>query len=529
MEGIIYEEQGDFENALGAYVRCLHLDPGGDLALAIRIAREYSRRGDIASGIDLLKDLAKARHEDALPLLTLSDFYCKQLKKPQLAVGYAERAVRLEPQNVTGYQTLFEIYGALQRKEDAERLLITAGKVDSKDPGFWLNLADLALQLYRPENRALQASKTSLIDEFVQKGVNFAGGDGAALSRAADDYVQLNQVNNAIPLYLKTLELNRNNADVRYKLAATFVKNGQRDEAIRMLEEIVKANPLRFEIYEFLARLYEENGQKERALGNYEQALLLAPDQPENYLHTADIALQLKHYDQAIQVLQDARGRFPMPQITYSLALALANAKRFSESLPIFESTLQEAKSNEEEIIDSNFYFNYGAAAEQAGLIEKAAAMLKRSIELDPAKAANAYNYLGFMWVDRGMNLDEAGQLIKRALEIEPENAAYLDSLGWYYYHKNSFPKALAELLHAAELTNPPDPEVFEHIGDTYRALGNGAQALSYWQKALNLNSKNAALASKIDQSKAKMTANPTPSPMQSNAPMIGPSPAKSE
>ena len=127
------------------------------------------------------------------------------------------------------------------------------------------------------------------------------------------------------------------------------------------------------------------------------------------------------------------------------------------------------------------------------------------------------------------MNLDEAGQLIKKALEIEPENGAYLDSLGWYYYHKNSYQKALAELLHAADLTNPPDPEVFEHIGDTYRALGNSAQALSYWQKALNLNSKDAALASKIDQSKAKMTANPAASPMQSNSPMIGPSPAKSE
>ncbi|MBV9671739.1 MAG: tetratricopeptide repeat protein, partial [Verrucomicrobia bacterium] len=479
--------------------------------------------------IDLLKDLAKARPQDALPLLTLSDFYFKQLKKPQLAMSYAERAVRLEPENTTVYQTLFEIYGALQRREDAEKLLISAAKVNSKDPSFWLNIVDLALHLYHPENRPLQASTTLFIDGLLQKAISFAAGDAAALSRAADAYVQLNEVNNAIPLYLQTLELNRTNADVRYKLAASFVKNGQRDEAIRMLEDIVKANPLRFEIYEFLARLYEENGQKERALANYEQALLLAPDQPENYLHTADIALQLKHYDQAIQVLQDARGRFPIPQITYSLALALANAKQFSESLPIFESTLQEAKSNQEEIIDSNFYFNYGAAAEQAGLIEKAATLLKRSIELDPAKAANAYNYLGFMWVDRGMNLDEAGQLIKKALEIEPENGAYLDSLGWYYYHKNSYQKALAELLHAADLTNPPDPEVFEHIGDTYRALGNSAQALSYWQKALNLNSKDAALASKIDQSKAKMTANPAASPMQSNSPMIGPSPAKSE
>ena len=57
---------------------------------------------------------------------------------------------------------------------------------------------------------------------------------------------------------------------------------------------MLKANPLKFEIYEFLARLYEEAGNKARALANYEQALLLAPNQPENYLHTAGVELELK-------------------------------------------------------------------------------------------------------------------------------------------------------------------------------------------------------------------------------------------
>jgi tetratricopeptide (TPR) repeat protein len=307
--------------------------------------------------------------------------------------------------------------------------------------------------------------------------------------------------------------LNKDNADVRYKLAQSLLKTGQRDEAIRNLEEMLKTNPLKFEIYEFLARLYEEGGNKKRALANYQQALLLAPNQPENYLHAAEIQLELKQYDDAINTLVEARKRFDIPQMTYSLAIALSTAKRFSDALPVFEAALQEAVASQEELIDANFYFNYGATAEQAGFVDKAASLLKKSIELEPSKAARAYNYLGYMWVDRDINLDEAGTLIKKALEMEPENGAYHDSLGWFYFKKGDFGHALTELMHAAEIITPPDPVVFEHIGDTHRALGNIPQALTYWQKALNLDPHNQGIASKIEQSRAHLTSNPTNSP----------------
>jgi tetratricopeptide (TPR) repeat protein len=134
------------------------------------------------------------------------------------------------------------------------------------------------------------------------------------------------------------------------------------------------------------------------------------------------------------------------------------------------------------------------------------------------------------MWVDRNLNLDEAGGYIKKALEIEPDNGAYCDSLGWFYFKKGEFERALTELMHAAELTTPPDPVVYEHIGDTHRALGDLSQALNYWQKALALDPQNQGLASKIEQSKAKLTSNPTnspaailPAPTASPAPQASP------
>jgi tetratricopeptide (TPR) repeat protein len=513
MEGLLLEEEGDYEAALAAYSKSLQLDPGGNPQLAVRIAHDYAKRGDVASGIDVLKDLAKARPNEPLAYLNLAYFYLKQLRKPELAVKYAEQAVQVDPKNFVGYQTLFEVYIALNRKKEAESTLLKAQKLESSDPNFWLNLVDLTIQLYSNKQDSFPAQRVTAVEPLLKKAAEFAATDGNVYAKIADDYVLIDQVASAIPFYLRTLELNKDNADVRYKLAQSFLKTGQRDQAIRSLEEMLKANPLKFEIYEFLARLYEEAGNKARALANYEQALLLAPNQPENYLHTAGVELELKQYERAISTLEEARHRFPIPQITYSLAIALSTAKRYTEALPIFEAALQDAESTEEELLDGSFYFNYGATAEQAGLVEKAATLLKKSIELDPSKAAQAYNYLGFMWVDRNINLDEAGLMIKKALEIEPENGAYLDSLGWFYFKKNDFNRALSELLHAADLINPPDPVVYEHIGDTYRSLSNGPQALSYWQKALTLDPQNQSLMAKIDQAKSKMTANPTNSP----------------
>ena len=509
IQGIIAEDEGAFDDALRNYTVALQLDPGGNPELAVRIAHEYAKRGDVATGIDLLKDLAKARRDAVSAQLTLAGFYLNELKKPDLALKYAEEAARIAPGNLASYQTLFDVYFALKRRHDAEQMLKRAEQLDSKDPDFWLTLADLAIRLYRAVNGTFPAARASGVAPFLNRVAALAGDDSEALARAADDYTTINQIPLAIPLYLRALELNRGNSEVRYKLAQSFLQTGQRDAAISALEEMVKANPLKPEIYEFLGRLYQENNDRQRALANFQQAMLLAPNDPENYLHAAEVQLQLRKESDAIATLTEAHHRFAIPQITYALAIAYSQAKRFSDALPAFESALQEAGDDgPDSSFDAGFYFSYAVAAEQAGLVDKAVTLLKKAIALDPSKAAQAYNYLGYMWVERGQHLEEAGDMIKKALELDPQNGAYLDSLGWLYYKRGEYGKALAELLRALELLKPADPVVFEHTGDAYLALGNSAQAINMWQKALALDAQNRGLAAKIDREKAKASAN---------------------
>jgi tetratricopeptide (TPR) repeat protein len=158
------------------------------------------------------------------------------------------------------------------------------------------------------------------------------------------------------------------------------------------------------------------------------------------------------------------------------------------------------------EMLNARFYFDYGAAAEAAGLYDKAAELFKKSIALDPGNAADACNYLAYMWADRNSHLDEAEDLIGRALKIDPDNGAYLDTLGWLEFRHGRFESALNTLLRAAEHLSRDDPVVFEHLGDTYSKLNRIPQAIESWQKALMLDPQNKRLSDKIDTTKPKLS-----------------------
>jgi tetratricopeptide (TPR) repeat protein len=296
----------------------------------------------------------------------------------------------------------------------------------------------------------------------------------------------------------------------------------QRGKAIGMLQEIIQQHPEKYQPYELLGRVLEEDAkalaqaQKReeakaeylKAAASFEQSLLINSAQPESYLHLAELLLtKLRDNERAVRLLQEARRHFPTAsQITYLLAVALREAGQAQASIATFEEALHEGEAQGQEVVNGRFFFEYGAAAERAGLYDKAVELFKKSVQLDPADAAEAYNYLGFMWADQNMHLDEAEDYIKRALAADPENGAYLDSLGWLHYRRGQYEQALAELLNAAQAMKTDDATVFEHIGDTYAMLHQMPKALEYWQKSLALDPTNKKLAAKIAAAKTTVS-----------------------
>ncbi|MFL6515161.1 MAG: tetratricopeptide repeat protein [Chthoniobacterales bacterium] len=521
LEGMAFEENGELGKALKAYRDVLNVDPG-EAELACRVASLLTRQDDFPAAIDVLKDAVKAMPNAPEPYLQLAFIYAKYLKKTDQALEYGNKAIALDPSNIDAYQRLYEIDLAAGDEGKARQILDRAAKTDSKSPGFWTRLGKLyVLLLFKPDAPP-KPEDMKQVNQIFKKAADNAGDDAAVLKEVADYYASSQQLKDAIPLYLRVLDLQPDDANAREKLAAGFIATNQRTKAIELLEEIIKQRPDRYEAYDLLAQvlddqargLQRENKTNEakasfaKAASNYEQSVLINPRHGISYVRLAELLLgPLREPERAVKVLREARQRFPdVPDLVYYLALALRESKQTQESVTTFEEALHESELSGTGTATARFYFDYGVAAEQAGLYDKAADLLKKSIALDPANAAETCNYLGYMWADHNMHLDEAADMIKRALQGDPNNGAYLDSQGWVEYRQGKFDQALHDLTRAAENMTKDDAVVFEHIGDTCLKLNRVPQALEAWQKAVGLDPANKKIAEKIENAKTKMS-----------------------
>jgi tetratricopeptide (TPR) repeat protein len=518
-EGMAFEENGEMAKALAAYRKVLNVDPGQS-DLASRVAALLTRQEDFPAAIDVLKDTIKANPSAPRPFLQLALIYAKYLKRNDQAIDYANHAIALDPQNIEGYERLCEIAMAAGDETKALQALEQAIKVKSNNGEFWTRLGKLyAATTFKPGS-APKPAQIAQINEIFKKAAEHADGDPGILKDVADYYAASQQIKEAIPIYLRLLELQPDDTSAREKLATGFLLTNQRDKAVQMLEEIIKHHPEKYQPYDLLAGLLDDTGrslQREnrsvqakaafsKAAANYEQSLLINPTRPSTYMRLAEILLgPLKENQRAMKTLSEARQRFPdIPEIMYYLAIAQREAKHPEQAVGTFEEALHEAELDDAEMANARFYFDYGVAADAAGLYDKAADLFKKSIALDPENSADACNYLAYMWADHNSHLKEAREMIEQALKIDPNNGAYIDTLGWIEFQQGEFGQALRDLLHASEEMAHDDPVVFEHIGDTYAKLNQVAKALEAWKKALALDPKNKRLAEKIDRAKIK-------------------------
>jgi tetratricopeptide (TPR) repeat protein len=525
-EGIDFEEDGEMEKALEAYRQVLNVDPG-QIELAVRVAALLTRDDDYPSAIDVLKDAVKVHPKAPEPYLELSFIYAKYLKKADQAIEFANKAIALDPQKIDGYQRLFEIYLTAGDEKKAVETLDRAAKMPNDDPTFWARLGRLYGSVILKPDAKPNPEQTARLNDIFEKAAAKGQNNAAVLKEVGDYFASTQQIKEALPFYLRVLELQPDDANVREKLATGFVLTNQRARAVETLEAIIQEHPEKYQSYELLAQLHDDearalvranqtdpaNAEFKKAAQNYEQSLLINPNHAATYLRLAELLLvPLKQSERAVSVLTEGRRRYPdAPEFAYYLAIALRESKKAKDAVIMFEEALNEAQNAEADFLKPRFYVEYGAAAQEAGLYDKAAELFHKAIAMDPANAAEPYNYLGYMWAEQNSHLDEAEDAIKRALQLDPENGAYLDSMAWVEYRQGKYDQALENLKRAIENLPREDAVVFEHLGDVYLKLNRVSQALESWQKAKTLDPSNKDLAAKIDGQKTRVSkTNPT-------------------
>ena len=157
-----------------------------------------------------------------------------------------------------------------------------------------------------------------------------------------------------------------------------------------------------------------------------------------------------------------------------ALGSILRGRKEFAECAQVYSKGIATI-ANPERPNWLIFYFR-GICNERAKAWDKAEADLKQALKLYPDQP-HVLNYLGYSWVDQGINLDDGMRMIRRAVEQRPDDGYIVDSLGWAYFRIGNYDEAVKNLERAVEL-KPEDPTINDHLGDAYcedRAHARGA------------------------------------------------------
>jgi len=526
--GVFAEESGN-EEASGFLRRALELDPA-NARLAARLAGDLLREKKAADAIALLKASISAAPKEVILPVELARLYLS-LRQPDNALPYAERAYKLGSNEFASLSTLVEVCVAGKLSQRIDEVLRKTLLASQSDFSFWLRAGDLFRNALMP--RGAPPAKVTLdrVNRLYGKALELAPANAGCLERTADHYSLTQQYGDACRFYeraaaLYTQENTSTSVVIAQKWARALVLNEEPDAAVQLLEDLIQQHPQEAEPREFLGELFVQQGQLVAALGNFRAALDLDPAALEDHVRLIQLQLRLKRAEDAAKTAASARSRFPeVPNLTLLLAVALGEAKRHQEALEAFEMAEAEFSNSKGEALDASFYLTYGAAAERAGRLERAAELLQKSVALDPANAAEALNYLGFMWVDRETNLEEAGGLIRRALGLKPNHPAYLDSLGWWYFRKGDLSAATRELRRALEKIRREDaPEVYDHLGDVLFKAGDVGGALSAWESAVELEPTLEAVREKLKRAKSASVAAEEPQsvpPPASSAPSV--------
>jgi tetratricopeptide (TPR) repeat protein len=201
------------------------------------------------------------------------------------------------------------------------------------------------------------------------------------------------------------------------------------------------------------------------------------------------ISFHAQQYDRAVEWIVNAIRQNPKPEYLASLGSTLQQLRRYEEALNVFDKAVQ-LKPDDAELRRS-----MGDVLVQMVRPDQALLSYQQVLKLHPHhqdalyKSGALLNQLG--------RYAEAIVLLDRSNEVGPDHAPTLRSRAQTLYNLRRYEDSLADGERACALA--PDADICNNIGATLRHLGRDAEALGWFDRAIEIRpDSEAALDNKI-------------------------------
>ena len=273
-------------------------------------------------------------------------------------------------------------------------------------------------------------------------------------------------------------------AEVLFGLGSALGRQGGEDISLVYLNLALYLDPEHPLALLSLGDLYETLKKPERAIETFARLPAGSPLKRSAEIQRALNLDQLERTDEARERLTNLVEKHPgdLEALT-ALGNVLRARKHYTDAIDIYSKAVALVKQPARQHW-TLFYFR-GICYERAKQWPLAEKDFQKALELIPDQP-QVLNYLGYSWVDQGINLDPGLEMIKKAVELRPKDGYIVDSLGWAYYRLGRHEDAVKELERAIEL-RPEDPTINDHLGDAYWKVGRELEARFQWSHARDL------------------------------------------
>ena len=506
---------GNIEGAIDYYDMALEHDPDSTV-LNAEIAHLYVRRRENAKAIRHLERALKIDPEYHKGLILLGELYASS-KLSFKAIEMLEKSIKIKPENQRGYLALATVY---LNRGDHDNAIKTFNRFLEIKPDSVLSYYYLG---------RIEAERENLVKarEHYQKALEINPGFSAVYTELAQIYEVEGDFEKAAQIYENVLKLSPNDIQSRLRIGQIRIQQGRLADALPYFEWIaenaeenisamVKTGLINFELerYEDAAEWFrkalviEAEADKVRyylsttleELGDFDGAAKEFKKVPEgdstfidSKIHLAYIYDRQKNFDKAIEVLDEAISLKGADPALFRLKISIYREAGRSDDA--YRMTEEATKLFPEDI---ELHYTLGVLCDE---LEGSLACLDhmfKVIEMDPSYAS-ALNYIGYTYIEKGMNLSEAEKYIKQALQNAPESGHIIDSLGWLYYTRGELDKAVIELERAYKAL-PNDPIVAEHLADAYLKSSLRKKAIALYKKVITLDPENVKVENKIQE-----------------------------
>jgi tetratricopeptide (TPR) repeat protein len=386
-----------------------------------------------------------------------------------------------------------------------------------KSPGSAIEPASSSEQLKMDWSKINMAEELAKIDTMLKAdSVNATIAHESYLH--ALDMIENDRIIFAELFYKRALAHEPESHFLLNELIKILLKQNKTEKAFSLLKLAVQSPKATAEDFLFIARLYKENQNLDSSVHYYKKAtdrmsgnmgvlyeyaqllefsrnlpelrrvydiLLAELDYPPRLLEKQILLYQIVGVsDSATAYLLGEAFRangIAYAEFGYFQAEILSSLKKYNEANEVLLTIFYMHPSNEfKSKIALKIAYNY----ELMDSITIAVVWLEQLLAQEPENHI-AMNNLGYMLIDRSIDVNKGLSLVEKALSYLPDEASYLDSKAWGLYKSGKYEESL-EIFEKLEASGMNVNELWLHLAKVCEALKLNERAKEYRTRIRN-------------------------------------------